>query len=97
LGLSVAARAQAVGKQDPPDRARRDAQAELTQLAGDPLVAPTRVLAREPQHELAHLIVNRRTAKSSRWLCPLTTNELAVPAQKRLWSDQQAVPTARRQ
>ena len=41
-------------EQQPADRARRDAEAELEQLAGDPPVAPARILARQPQHQLAH-------------------------------------------
>src|SRR5262249_14452987 len=37
-----------VAKQDPPHRARRDAQAELEQLARNAGIAPTRILPREP-------------------------------------------------
>ena len=40
--------------------ARRDAEAELAELAGDALIAPARVLAREPQHKLSLLRVDRR-------------------------------------
>jgi hypothetical protein len=39
-----------VGEQ-PANDARRDPKAELLELAGDPLVAPPGVLARQPQHE----------------------------------------------
>src|SRR5205823_7003208 len=56
-------RPRAGGEQDPPDRARRDTQAELQQLAGDPRVAPTRVLARKAQHEFSHPTVGGRTAR----------------------------------
>jgi hypothetical protein len=51
-------------EQDAPHRAWRRAQAEPELLAGDPRVAPTRVLACEPQHELTHAIVNRRTSRA---------------------------------
>jgi hypothetical protein len=40
-----------VGKQDAPDRARRYAQAQFQQLAGDPWIAPIRILPCEPQHQ----------------------------------------------
>jgi hypothetical protein len=69
----------------------------VAQFAGDPWVAPTRVLVGEPQHELAHPIVKGRTATSSPWLCPLAPHEFSVPAQKRLWSDQAAAPPRREQ
>ena len=68
-----------VGKQDAPDRARRDTQAQLQQLAGDPRVAPARVLPSEAQSELADAIIDRRTAAVSTRLRPLATHELPVP------------------
>jgi hypothetical protein len=46
---------------------------------------------------LAHRIVKGRTATSSPWLLPLATHEFPVPAQKRLWSDDQAVASPRRE
>src|SRR5919199_4257663 len=84
-------RPQLACKQDAPDRARRDTQTQLQQLAGDPRVAPARVLAGEAQHELSHAAVERRTAGTPTRLRPLATHELPVPAQKRLWCDDQAV------
>src|SRR6266487_2747102 len=85
-------------EQDAPHRARRDTQAELEQLAGDPRVAPTRVLACESQHELAHLIINGWTAGSPRRLRPLAADEFAMPAQKRLRRhDQSVAPPPREQ
>src|SRR5207302_904226 len=66
----------AVGEQDPPDRARRDAQAELAQLAGDPRVAPAWVLAGEAQHEFLYPAIDWRTARTSPRLRPLATHEL---------------------
>jgi len=84
-------RSRAGGKQDAPDRARRDTQAELQQLAGDPWVAPARVLACEAQHELAYAAVGRRTAGSPPRLRPFAAHELAVPAQQRLWCYDQSM------
>jgi hypothetical protein len=86
-----------VGKQDPPDRARRHTQAELQQLAGDPRVAPTWVLTREAEHELSHPTVGRRTARTSSRLRPLPTHKLPVPAQERLWRHHQSVAPGRRE
>ena len=86
-----------VGKQDAPDRARRDTQAQLQQLAGDPRVAPARVLPCEAQSELADAIIDRRTAAVSTRLRPLAAHELPVPAQKRLWRHDQATPAWLRQ
>jgi hypothetical protein len=45
------------------DRARRHTQAELEQLACDPRVAPTGILAGEAQHDLSDSIFGRRTAQ----------------------------------
>jgi hypothetical protein len=52
-------RPRAGGEQDAPDRARRDTQAEFQQLAGDPRVAPTRVLAAQGAARV--LAPNRRS------------------------------------
>jgi len=84
------------GKEDPPDCARRDTQAELEQLAADPRVAPTWVLAREAQHELAQPTIERRTAGSPLGLRPLPPHKLPVPAQKRLRPHHQAAASATR-
>src|SRR5207245_8538582 len=83
-------RPRAGGEQDAPDRARRHTQAELQQLAGDPRVAPTWVLAREAQHEFAHPAIDGWTARTSSRLRPLATHELPVPAQERLWRHHQS-------
>jgi hypothetical protein len=42
----------------------RDVDPELAQLADDPDVAPASVLARQPQDQLAHLAVDRRSART---------------------------------
>src|SRR6266540_4414463 len=86
-----------IGKQDAPDRAWRRTQAQLQQLASDPRVAPARVLPREAHDKLADVIIDRRTAGASTRLRPLTTHELAMPAQKGLWRDDQAASALLRQ
>ena len=45
-----------------PHRARGEAEAELDQLTSDPLIAPARVLPRQPHHQLAQRLVRRWTA-----------------------------------
>jgi len=83
---------QTVGKQEAPDRARRHAQIELQQLASDPRVAPTRVLAGEAQNELSHPTVDGGAARRQPRVRPLATDEFPMPAQKRLWRHDQAAP-----
>jgi len=86
-----------VGKQDAPDRARRDTQAQLQQLAADPRVAPARVLPCEAQSELADAIIDGRPARAPGRLLPLATHKLPMPAQKRLWRHDPAAPACLRQ
>src|SRR5438046_2437693 len=57
---ALAGRAKSRLAQDLRDGRRRDTDAEAVQLARDPLVAPARVLASQPQHQLADLLVDRR-------------------------------------
>src|SRR6266516_7023282 len=92
-GPELRRRPKTVGKQDAPDRARRDTQAELQQLAGDPRVAPAWVLAREAQHELSHPALDWRTARTSPRLRPLATHELPMRAQKCLRRHAHSVAT----
>jgi hypothetical protein len=49
------------GAQDVPDKRRRHIDAELAQLADDPDIAPTGVLTRELQDQLAHRLIDRRS------------------------------------
>src|SRR5436190_8921463 len=70
-------------KQDASDRARRHTQIELQQLASDPRVAPTRVLACEAQNELSHPAIDGRAACGPPRLRPLATDEFPMPAQCR--------------
>src|SRR5215218_9585637 len=57
-----------------------DCQAEPTELAGDPLVAPTRVLTREAEHQRADLAADRRPTSASA-VRPATGDQPSVPAQ----------------
>src|SRR6266511_332485 len=65
------------------DARRRDAEAELGQLAADPPMAPARILAREPQHQLANLSRERRPSSPSGGLPPLPAHERAMPTKQR--------------
>src|SRR5437870_5539321 len=54
LGASTGRR-QAGLAQDLGDRCCRDARADTSELTNDPLVAPARILTREPQHQRTDL------------------------------------------
>ena len=60
-------------------------EAELGQLAADPPMAPARILAREPQHQLPHLSRQRAAVRAGRRLPPLPAHERLMPAQQRPW------------
>jgi hypothetical protein len=77
-----AGRAKPCLPQDLPHRRGRDADAEAVQFAGDPLVAPARILAREPDHQLPDLAANRRPPAATA-VRPAVGGEPAVPAQER--------------
>ncbi len=70
-----------LGKQ-PTDAGRRHPDAELAQLATDSPMAPARILAREPQHQLPHLSRQLRPTTPSRRLPPLPANERLMPTQQ---------------
>jgi hypothetical protein len=55
-----ASRSEPGGGEDPTDSRRGDPDAETLELSGDPLVAPPRVLPREPHDQLANLPADRR-------------------------------------
>src|SRR4051794_32470977 len=69
--------------QDRPHRARRKLDTEPDQLALDPPVAPTRILARKPRHQLPDLHPGRRPAGAPVRIPPAACHQLAVPAQQR--------------
>jgi hypothetical protein len=72
-------RADASLAQDLLDGRRRHSKAQTVDLASDPLIAPTRVLAGEAKHELADLAADWRTPGPS-GVCPAASNETAMPA-----------------
>jgi hypothetical protein len=78
-----------VAAQDVPDRARGEREAEPGQFAVDALVAPARILRRQPEHELARLRDHRRPALRVSGEAPAAADELAMPAQKRRRLDEQ--------
>jgi hypothetical protein len=61
----------------------RDVQAELGQLAADPPMAPARVLARKPQHQLTNLSRQRRPTALTGRLSPPPAYQHAMPPQHR--------------
>src|SRR5918994_7566525 len=66
-------------------------EAELEQLAGDALIAPARVLACEPQHQLAQRTVRRRTTGLALQVRPSPAHQRAMPTQQRRWRDHESV------
>ena len=76
---TFAGRAESRPAQDLGDGRRRDGDAEPVQLARDPLVAPARVLARQPEHQCADLLVDRRSTASTA-VGPVAGDEPPVPA-----------------
>lgn len=84
LGIAPRRRRQAGPGEDVADRARRDANAELAQLAGDPQVAPARVLASEPDDQLAYVPADRRPAWVTARIGPAASDKPAMPRPERL-------------
>jgi hypothetical protein len=83
--------------QDRPDGARRDPDAQPDQLALDAAVSPPWVLARQPQHQLAHTDRRLRTARAPVRIRPTARDQLAVPAQQRRRRDEERRPRPPRQ
>jgi hypothetical protein len=98
-GLRVAPRRgwQAGAGEDVADGTRRDGDAQLAQFAGDPQVAPARVLAREPQDQLAHVTADRRPARAAVRVGPPASDQPAMPVQKRFRLHKEGIPGAARQ
>jgi hypothetical protein len=98
-GLRVAPRRrwQAGAAQAVADGTRRDSDTELAELAGDPQVAPVRVLAREPDDQLADVPADRRSAWPAVRVGPAPSHQPAMPSQKRLRPHEEGVPRAARQ
>jgi hypothetical protein len=62
-------------------RRRRNRETEAVQLADDSLVAPTRVLPRQPNNQLTDLDADWRPADPTR-VRPAVRDQTAVPAQQ---------------
>src|SRR6266516_5605453 len=62
---ALAGRAEPRLPQDLSHRCRRNGDAEAVQLTGEPLIAPARVLARQPKHQRTDLAADRRPTAAS--------------------------------
>ncbi len=68
----------------------------VTVMNGTRAVPPGGILPRQPQHQVADLLADRRAARPSR-VGPLAGNETAVPGQQRSRRDQTTAPQCGRQ
>ena len=75
--------------QDLGDRRCRDAHADSGEFTNDPLVAPARVLTRQPKHELTDLFGNRGSTRSATSVRPSPPHQLAMPTQQRVGMDEE--------
>jgi hypothetical protein len=87
VGVPHGSRWDPVTLEDPPDRGRADAVAELEQLTLDPQVPPAWVLPRDPHHQGGEDVLDRRTTGLVR-VSPSSAYQAAAPAQDRVRSDQ---------
>jgi hypothetical protein len=95
---SPGSRAEAGSSQDRADRRGPDPDLQLAELALDPHTSPTWVLPTHSDHGVPEVGVDGRTAGGVLPpVRPLPTNELAVPAEERLGSDQERRPSLARQ
>jgi hypothetical protein len=58
-----------------------------------PLVSPPRVLACEPQHQLANVAADLWVPWTPRWMCPVSGEEAAVPCQQCSRGHEESAPT----
>ena len=81
--------------QDPPDRAGRDPDAELEQLALDANASPAPVLLTQTNNELHQFSTHRRATRASlpSPTSPLVFGSLAMPPQQGLWGDHERAPS----
>jgi hypothetical protein len=84
-------------RQDRPDRARRDPDAEPDQLPLDTPVSPARVLARKPHHQLTQLDGRARATRRPVGVRPAPRHQLPMPTQKRRRCDEEGRPPLSRQ
>jgi hypothetical protein len=72
----------------PPDRSRRDSDAELhEQLGGNPLLAPCPIRGCHHRNELLQLRWNRRPASRARFAPPEQPEPVSMPSNERLRLD----------
>jgi hypothetical protein len=74
------------------DRGCRDAHTKPEQLALDALVAPARVLPGQADDQLLQFLVEWRSPCSAVRVGPGAGDQPPVPAQQRLWPDEEARP-----
>jgi hypothetical protein len=82
--------------QDRPDSAGRDPDAEPGELALDPAVAPTRVLACQPHDQRTNTGLWSQPARPPMRIRPTTCEQRAVPATNRLRPHEQTAPPVTR-
>ena len=89
---AVTRRSQTRGSEPGAHRRRRYRDAKAFQFADDPWMAPARVLAREPQHQLSRLTSDRRPTDRTRVRPPLR-DQTSMPAQQGRRCDDEGSPT----
>src|SRR6266481_910839 len=91
-------RTAARSSEERPDRCGTDCDPELAELALDPHAPPTGILPGKAQDERPNLRVDRRPARlRPRSVGPAPSHELPVPAQERLWGDDERRPPVSRE
>ena len=79
------------------DAGRRHPEAELAQLAADPPMAPARILAREPQHQLPNLSRQAPAVRAGPAPAATSGDERSMPTQQRPRSHQACTARGTRQ
>src|SRR6266511_1093054 len=87
---------QPVADEDRPHRGRRNTDAKTPQLADDPSVAPTRVLASQTDNQRLDATIERRPPRPPVRIRPTPPDQLPVPAQQRRRTHRQTCPGAPR-
>src|SRR5665811_1459982 len=90
--LSPGCRWETVAAQHGPDTRLRHADAELLQLADDAEITPPGVLPSQAADQLHGLFGKTRTTWSAVRVGPALLDQPAVPAQDRLWADEERSP-----
>ena len=93
---SSGSRRETVPAQDRSDARLRHADADSLELADDAEVAPPGVLPGQAQDQLDGLVGKGRTTWSTMGVGPAPANKRAVPAEDRLWPDEERTPVLAR-